>query len=383
MDGSMQVPPLSYTTRRKTFLFLVLVFVLALPFLYLYATGYRFDVNRPTNLVSTGGMYIAVDRTGAEIYIDDELMRETRAFRRAFYAQNLDAGTHRVHVQKDGYHTWVKELPVSRRLVTEAEAFNLPVVPQVRVISKWQTATGTMVITSALLNASTTNAVIATTTLGTSTLIENSEFVALLARIGTSSTSTLRETPTEQLRDFIRSVATSTSIESEGTTTVVSGGAKLFTKGDELYATWIGSFEQMPYYYCAPDFPVYSSSSPEAFLLSTDIEETELSLSEEPLEVVDVYVMHPVQSVPKDAACDPTVRIDTRNHVVTDFDFLPNSADFVLLVQDDGIFVVEVDDRAWQNVQPLIQGDHLILHIENGGVYVYDGVLFYQIMLEV
>lgn len=383
MDGLMQVPPLSYTTRRKTFLFLVGVFVLALPFLYLYATGYRFDVNRPTNLVSTGGMYIAVDRTGAEIYIDDELMRETRVFRRAFYAQNLDAGTHRVHVQKDGYHTWVKELPVSRRLVTEAEAFNLPVVPQVRVISQWQTATGTMMVASPLLSASTTNSVIATTTLATTTLIENNEFVGLLSRLSTSSTSTFRGTPSEQLRDFIRGVATSTITESEGTTTVVSGGAKLFWKDDEVYATWIGPFEQMPYYYCAPDFPVYSTSSPETFLLDAGIDEGEELPPEEPIETIDVYVMHPVQSVSKDIACDPTVRIDTRNRTVTDFDFLPNSSDFVLLAQDDGIFMVEVDDRAWQNVQPLIRGEDLMLHIENGGVYVYDGVLFYQIMFEV
>ena len=141
MESHIEVQPLPHKTRKRTFLFLVLVFITSLPFLYLYATGYRFDFQKPTNLISTGGIYVAAERAGAEIFIDGELVRETRTFRKAFYAQNLDAGTHRISVQKEGYPTCVKELPVTWRLVTEAEAFNIPLVPRSRCIMWWQPAT--------------------------------------------------------------------------------------------------------------------------------------------------------------------------------------------------------------------------------------------------
>jgi hypothetical protein len=49
---------------------------------------------------------------------------------------------------------------------------------------------------------------------------------------------------------------------------------------------------------------------------------------------------------------------------------------------DFGIYVVEVDDRAWQNSQPLLLGRELNMRVENGQIYVYDGSLIYQVILE-
>ncbi len=380
MEPRIDVQPLPYRTRQRTFLLLIAVFVVSLPFLYLYATGYRFDFAKPTNLVSTGGMYVAVDRTGAEIFIDGELVRETRASRRAFYAQNLDAGTHRVHVQKEGYHTWVKELPVSKRLVTEAEAFNLPLVPQVRVIAEWQSATGSMIIREDLSNASATNPVLATTTTATTTFTLNEEYRTLFEHFGTTSTSSVKETTAEQIKDLLRGEATSTSeIMAEPTTTINAGGVKLYESNGDVYATWVGEFEQMPYYYCAPDFPAYSSTTATSTeLIATVIQTTipdDALLEEEP------QIMHPVQTVPKDVVCDPTIRIDRKGEEILHFEFLPGSTDFVLLVLTSGVYVVEIDDRGWQNVQPLMLGKELKTRVENGNVFVYDGRLIYQILL--
>ncbi len=374
----IDVQPLSYKKRQRTFFLLVAVFVVSLPFLYLYATGYRFDYREPTNLVSTGGMYIAVERTGADIYIDGELVRETRTFRKAFYAQRLDAGTHRVHVQKEGYHTWVKELPVSKRLVTEAEALNLPLVPQVRVISEWQTATGTMIAPTVLLTASTTNTVNATSTrLATSTLVHNEDFLSLITHFATSSPILKKETTSQHLKEILRATSTDTRAE-EATTTLVSGGVQLALGGDELYATWVGSFEQMPYYYCAPDFPPYNLGT------STEVVPDVLSNEEDTEDHVDSeeLVVHPVQTVPENSGCEPTIRIDRRGQEIRDFDFFPRSSDFVIVVLHDGIYVVEVDDRSWQNVQPLILGDDLQLYVEGGTIFVYDGNLIYQVLLQ-
>lgn len=374
MGENSYVKPLPYNVRRKFFGFLVVVFLVVLPFLYLYATGYRFDMRKPTNLVSTGGIYIAVDRTGAEIYIDGELVRETRVFRRAFYAQRLDAGTHRVHVQKEGHHTWVKELPVTKHLVTEAEAFNLPLVPEVRLISRWQTATGSAVVREALTYPTVVNTVVATTSKATSTLTENVEYRALMLHFATTSTTTApRGTPTQQIRELLSGEATSTV--GSATTTVTSSGVRLFTSGEDVYATWVGSFEEMPYYYCAPDFPAYTGTTTLPIPEESTVDPGAEDLAEEGA------LMHPVQTIPKDAVCDPTIRLDRKWQEVRDFDFYPGSTDFVVLVLDDGIYVVEIDDRSWQNAQPLFLGENLRMHIENGNIFVYDGELIYQVLI--
>lgn len=364
MNDNITVQPLPYKARQRTFTLLVALFVVALPFLYLYATGYRFDFRKPTQLISTGGLYLAVERTGAEIYIDNELVRQTRTFRKAFYAQNIDVGTHRVHVQKEGYHTWVKELPVSKHLVTEAEAFNLPLVPQVRVIAELTNATGTPVIRVPMLFASSTQPVLFSTTTPTSTLTRNQEYRSLLTHFvaATSSATTTRSASTPS--------TTSAVLQDEATSTVRSNDVQLALVGEDLYATWVGSFETMPYYYCAEEFPRYTDSKP-----TTTIETVEL-------ETQDPFIIHPLQSLAPGASCNPTIRIDRKWQTVRDFDFYPGSTDIVLVVLDDGIYAVEIDDRAWQNVQPVLQGNNLKMYIENGNLYAYDGHTIYQVLLD-
>lgn len=391
MQHEFSVQPLPYRERKRTFIALLVLFIISLPFLYLYATGYRFDLGTfGQNIVSTGGIYIDVERTGAEIYIDGELVRETRTFRRAFYAQNLDPVTHRVHVQKEGHHTWVKELPVTAHLVTEAQAFNLPLVPQVRVIAPWQTATGSAVVRESILFASTTNEVVATTTTATTTLTRNGEYdtlVRLFATTTPTTTPTAAQNVARRIESLIEApqATTSTSTEETATSTKESGGVRLYRVGDDVYATWVGSFEQMPYYYCADDFPPYSTSTAtttrvrEVRTEATAVEsalEREGEVSEE-----SVYV-HPVQTVSPDIACDPTIRIDRKWQMVRSFDFVPNSNDFVIMGLERGVYVVEIDDRSWQNVQPIMEGEGLDFRIENGRVLLFDGALIYEAPLE-
>jgi hypothetical protein len=364
MNDHITVQPLPYKTRQRTFTLLLALFIIALPFLYLYATGYRFDFRKPTQLISTGGLYLAVERTGAEIYIDNELVRETRTFRKAFYAQNIDVGTHRVHVQKEGYHTWVKELPVSKHLVTEAEAFNLPLVPQVRVISEYQNATGTSVVRTPLLVASTTQPVLFSTSTPVSTLVRNPEYQALITYF-TATTS-----PGAPVHPHPSGTLQGGEKEDEATTTIISNGVQLAMNGEDLYATWVGSFENMPYYYCAEDFPPYSTSTPPA---AVEVEEAEPE---------DAFVVHPLQSLAPGTQCNPTIRIDRKWQTIHDFDFYPGSTDLVLVALDDGIYAVEIDDRAWQNVQPALLGPDLKMHIENGNLYAYDGHVIYQVLLD-
>jgi len=377
MTKGPEIKPLPYKKRRGTFRLLLVLFVVALPFLYLYTTGYRFDFGKEGALVSTGGIYVAAERTGASIYIDDELVRETRTFRTAFYAQSLEPKTHRVTVQKENHHTWVKELPVYPHLVTEAQAFNMPLVPQIRVISKWQTATGSAVV-SEIIFASTTNPFVATSTTATSTFVLNLEYeniIELFSTTSATSTETLLDRVTESVDLLFPATTTATSTFETATTSKEWRGAKLYENEEDIYATWSGSREDMPYYYCAEPFEPYSTSTEEGSVLEKVVN---IDLEASTAELLD----HPVQTIPEDAVCDPTIKLDRKWQEVKYFDFFPGSTDLVILALEDGIYVVEIDNRAWQNVQPLFEGKNLDMRVEDGNVYVYDKELIYQIILD-
>ena len=388
MEPVIEIKPLSRTRRTLVFWGALFVFLSVLPFLYMYATGYRFNIKQPTNLVSTGGIYIAVEEEDADIYIDGVFKNDLRTFRNAFYAQGLDVGTHRIHIQKEGFHTWVKELPVSRHLVSEAEAFNLPLVPQVRIVAPYMTATGTMVVSSTPSNASSTNILFATTTKKHKTFIKNLEYEELLKLFATTSTSTQSVGRTQQIKEFILGGGSSTSTDDvmggdEATSTKHHNNVKLFEKEGEVFATWTGSFDGMPYYYCAPTFERYSTTSPAVATTTDDTPPIRLIHKEvfEEEYIATTSVLHPVQTLTEDDACDPTIRIGANNRTIRAFDFYPGSNDLVVVLLDDGVYVTEIDSRAWQNMQPLFLGDGLEMMVTNGVIYIYDGVLIFQIVL--
>lgn len=356
--------PLPRQQRRFIFGALVTLFVLLLPALFLYATGYRFTFDDTASFVSTGGIYVSADKTGAEIYIDDELVRETRTFRKAFYAQGITPGLHRIYVQKEDHHTWVKELPVYEYLVTEALAFNLPEVFDVRIISPWRTTDGVVVVSAtSTLHASTTNEFVVSQNI-LSSFVPDTEYATLLqlfeTATGTAVSGRTVSSVAEEVALFLD------SSPQLATTTKESGGVRLYKSNGDVFATWTGSRGQMPYYYCAQDF--------EYSLRYTDDMYADVAYNR--------GLIGPVQYVPEDIACEPTILIQRKNEEVTSFDFYPGSTDLVILARASGVYVHEIDDRAWQNTQPLLLGEGLDVRVANGNVYVYDGSLIYQVLIE-
>ena len=379
MPESPVVQPLSQRHRSLFFYLLLTTFAVLLPLFFLYATGYRF-LGEEGTFVRTGGIYVAAERTGASIFVDGELVRETRVFRRAFYAQSLDPGTHRVHVQKEDHHTWVKELPVYPHLVTEAQAFNLPLVPQVRIISPLQTLTGAMVLSAtSTLYASTTNdwKVVKVPTLKNSN--PNPEFDTVMSLFSTttasSSLSLLERVSTVLVPEDTSATSTAAEVEI-ATTTKNNRNVRLYESTGDVWVEYAGPREEMPYYFCAEPFERYSTSTLPLVVEPVKNKQTALALEAEEA------LMHPIQSVTEESECDPVIRIDRQGEALTSFDFFPGSTDFVVVALESGIYMVEVDDRAWQNSQPLLLGENLDMRVENGNIYVYDGELIYQIQLE-
>lgn len=375
---SPNVQPLSYKHRNLFFYTLVTIFAAALPFLFLYASGYRFNLGE-TGLISTGGLYVAADKTGAQIYINDELVRETRVFRRAFYAQGLEASTHRVHVQKEDNHTWVKELPVYSHLVTEAQAFNLPLLPNVRVVTSWNTATGVPVLTATstvLQSAEASNQILYTPRANPANLTASDEYEDLLEYFATSTIAAEEQGVLNRMQTAL-DTNNATSTETIATTTKEWRGVKLYEAGEEVYATFVGSRSAMPYYYCAPPFPRYQPATSTVKASGNSL----AAAAEANTDIINDNLELEVQTVADTDICDPTIKLDRGGENVSYFDFFPGSTDLVVLGEESGIYLVEIDDRSWQNRQPILLGDNLDVRVENGAIYAYDGEVIYEVQL--
>lgn len=373
------VTPLRLSTRKIVFGGLFLLFVVVLPLFIFYATGYRYDfsASRPA-LTVTGAFYIFAEAPESTIYLDDQLVTSARSFRNASYIQGMSPGVHRVHVQAPGAHTWVKELTISPRIVTEAEAFNLPLTPQVRLVPAYLTTNGEGVIfarssSSPVLSyvATSTPLVFATST-ATTTYRANAEYALLRDLFMTHASNTAaRESALARERESFGFATTTLDWATLGTTTVTRGSLTLYEAAGEIFArAEPGNFRQVPFYFCAPTLPA----------LETEV----VGVDGGGIETSNLYASSSISiTATSSAACRTEIQIDRQGKVVTAFDFYPANANLVLLLREDGVFVTEIDDRAWQNTQPLYRGENLALLVYRDAIYLKEGELIFEVLPEI
>jgi len=377
------VRPLPQGRRRFVFLGMVFIFLGAVPLFVFYATGYRYDFFSETGgITATGGLYISILTDNGELFLDEMPVSNVRIFRKASYIQNLIPGMHRIHVQEPGLQTWVKELPVYSYIVTEAEAFLMPISPQVRLVTEYQTATGTPVFlgmsssTQILPFASTTLPVIVTKSKATSTLIINSEydFVSELFSPEKISSSTLIKKVTNEVvgafkfaDDSNSGLASSTELS---TTTRLFHDISLYERDGEVFARYIGAQNNIPYYFCVPQASLASTSELYGAQVMTGVAQA----------MEESTLLGTTETSNSSRVCRSEIRIDTHGKPVIYFDFFPNGGDLVLLHLADGIFVVEIDDRSWQNSQPLYPDSAEKVVINNGIIYVEDHGIYFELL---
>lgn len=411
------IEPLSKQHRGFIFNTLLVLFVILVPALIFYAMGYRYSVieDIPVILV-TGGLYVTSDLADSAIFIDDKEITNARVFRKASYVQGLNPGLHRVSVQALGYHTWVKELWVNQQRVVEMEAFNLPEVPHLRPVTKYLAAKIPVyfVATSSLSTSteeidreelvpifSTATSTIAYQILSdkvaTSTLETNEEFILLekLFAERSSTTAKLKEqekeiketeegtfgfatASVEMPAVVATSVATTAGIKEEeiATSTVIADKMMLYKEGDDVWAQALGSGRQVPYYFCSNLVATTTSS------YQYEIEEFVLDNDEEGLFLEDkgnTLATTGERSFVNNG-CRTDIKIDRQNREVLDFQFFPTSNNLVLLLREDGLFVTEIDDRSWQNTQPVYYGESLEMVIYRGGIFIKDGEYIFEII---
>jgi len=379
MPTEPEIKVLPYEKRRSFFLVLFLIFIITLPVFIFYTSGYRlsFD-NQETNIVTTGGMYITTDNLEVDVYLNEEQVQRPRLFRSAYYIQNIETGLHRVVVQQPGLHTWVKLLPVDSYIVTEAAAFNMPVVPHIRPISEYKTTLGQSVYaakstsTQLFPKASTTENLLLVSKLATSTLVHNEEYDYVSSLFATT-TATSSATILSRLEGEIERFKFSTTTEGESSSTVPvtyveQGNMRLVQQGEDLYAVWIGSANSIPHYFCAGNSAASTTIATRfGDHFAAQIEAQRISTST-PL-VFD-----------GGRVCRTEIRIDRKWQTIKYYDFLPGSSDLIMLQLGDGLYVTEIDDRSWQNTQLVYPGDNFFTSVTDNNIYLKEDGRYFELI---
>ena len=375
MPNEPKIEILSKGSRSALFFLLLAVFLVALPVMIFYTTGYRLNLDNSDNrIVTTGGMYITSNTLEVDVYVNEEKIDKPRLFRSAYYIQNIEAGMKRIVVQRPDLSTWVKELPVDSRIVIEASAFNMPLLPNVRPITEFVTSDevpvffGTTTAANLFSKSTSTVTYLSTTTVATSTFEINEEYIFVNSLFGTSTRSSVFD----QLMDEVDRFRFATTTERAATTTeeiVERGDIRLVDRKGEIYAVWQNGVNNIPYYFCVQQNN-YASTS-ERF--GTHVAEA----------IFGDNVATSTTLVDNERTCRSEIKL---NHLAQDvffYDFFPDSTDLILLQLEDGLYVTEIDDRAWQNTQMLYPGNDFKVVVENGVIYLNENNLFFEVFTEV
>ncbi|HEC33041.1 MAG TPA: hypothetical protein ENI63_02150 [Candidatus Kaiserbacteria bacterium] len=199
--------PLSRKTRIFYLTILIIIFVILVPITLLYSSGYR--LGDGFKLVKTGGIYVGLNESNAELFLDGKLVKKVGILKDGFFVQDLTPRVYYVVVKKDGYRKWEKILEVLPKRVSETSAFILPNnIPYTEIIPS------STAYTEALKLFSTS----------TETQLIKSEYPEILA--------------------------TSTNIGKKIEDVKRKGNIVLWREGNSIYARWVNDNGNAPSYFC-------------------------------------------------------------------------------------------------------------------------------------
>lgn len=113
----------------STILILVLILIGTGVGIY-YARGYRFDPQNPKGILQGTGLLVLTSKPdGARVFIDDHLTTATNN------TINLQPGTYKVRIEKDGYFPWKKSIDIKKEAVSAANATLFPTAPRLESIT--------------------------------------------------------------------------------------------------------------------------------------------------------------------------------------------------------------------------------------------------------
>lgn len=288
--------PLSARTRRTYLFTLISIFVAAVLPLVLYANGWRVTAD---GLVRTGGIYLQVSSAGVTAYIDGESVETSSLLQRNIFVQNLAPAEYEFSVSKEGFRPWKKILSIESQKVTEAHPLLMPESPERTDIPELlpmatSTATGTKPVTT-----------------------KNPEYATVLALFDAASAGK-KATSTEPLMHPLQKV---------------NGKLVLFPEAKTVVASWHGSVESAPFYFCTT---------------GTCVSTTTVTFA------------------------DPILYAD----------FYPGEQDFILITLAGGVYAAELDARSSVTVAPLLEVPGAEFRVDSSGaVFLKEGKKLSQLAL--
>ena len=137
----------------------------------------------------------------------------------------------------------------------------------------------------------------------------------------------------------------------------------LYEQGDDVYAKTLGDGRDIPAYFCAV---TESATAKVRAELQAQAEQGSSTLGS---------LGSAIEFAPGDLprVCRTDIQINRHSQEILGFTFFPGSDNLVLLHLTDGVYVSEIDDRAWQNTQKLYPGRDIEMIIDGGRIYVKDG----------
>lgn len=121
--------------RKVIFWILALVFpIISLPVI-LWSFGYRFSFEG--GVTRTGGLFLSsIPATGAQIYVDNKLIKETSFLSRGAFVQGLTPRSYTIRILSDGFYEWTKKLEVESEFISEAKALLVKNQPHGEVLEQ-------------------------------------------------------------------------------------------------------------------------------------------------------------------------------------------------------------------------------------------------------
>ena len=96
----------------------------------LYAKGYRFGFQENQVTISSRGLLVTnSDPSGAQVFIDGELKTATNN------TLSLPPKKYLVEIKKEGFIPWQKEIIIEKEIVSQIEAFLVPLAPSLTALT--------------------------------------------------------------------------------------------------------------------------------------------------------------------------------------------------------------------------------------------------------
>lgn len=231
--------PLSPAVRRFYLVLFIALFFAILPVVIFFADGWRYKTGY--GFVRTGGIYIGVPYPDAEVSINDTHLGRSGFIDRNFYLGDLAPASYTVHVEKEGYRPWTRQLIVEEQLVTDAQALLLPIeiAPRQLIVATSSASADTAtlkVVPRATITEYTT--IFAATTTASSTLpLDEQDGTGLFIDRGILLARWLKEDAFPPSPFCENPTSCADTITLDNTTTITDA---LFYRGGAVYVTSAG-----------------------------------------------------------------------------------------------------------------------------------------------